>query len=414
LERNWLGLFRELTQSGNGTVYQLNPLAVRRYQEKELHRTVTDRASAVGIAQYLRHGRRRADGPHAPELPGALTLYRTTRNFIVRCSEIKNELQSLLPSVHPDLVRFCRDGLPTWVLLLLAKYPTAAALGRARSQTVSRIPYLPADRAAALVAAAKESVASLVDEESAYTVRLLAEEVVRLERRVTELKKYLVQQLTHDVEVQRYQSIPGIGPWTATCLRLEYGSLARFHSEAAVVAYAGLDPKTHQSGDTEQDHGISRKGRRGIRAVLFMAVKTAIRCNPVIRAYYERLVAQGKQPLVAMTACMAKMLRIAYACIMTEKPFDAARYREIQERYTAAESAGTAPGQASNGAPASAAGGSLEAPISRKEAKRRRAATLPQAGVTPRERGPGAAPPRHDRRTHASSQTDPTQSSNSR
>ena len=409
LERNWLRLFRELGREYSAKVYQLNPLAVRRYLEKDLHRTITDPASALGIARYLHDGLRGADRPHDPLLEGPLTLYRCARNFISRSVEVQNELQSLLPCVHPDLVQFCRQGFPQWVLRLLCQYPTAAVLARARPLTLSRVPFVTAARAASLIESAKHSVAALDDTDTAHAVRLLAQEVLRLERQIDGLKKRLIGQLVKDQEVQFYQSIPGIGPWTATCLRLEYGSMTRFHSDAAVVAFAGLDPKTHQSGDTEEDHGISRRGRRGIRAALFMAAKTAIRCNPVIRPFYARLIAAGKPHMVALTACMAKLLRLAYACVMTQQRFDLERYRQIQQRHNQEGKPRTV-----QPAPTATASASLTAPVSHREARRRRAATMPQAGVPRRERGPGAAPPRHDKPARREAPQEPIQLSKTR
>src|SRR5213079_3132171 len=117
------------------------------------------------------------------------------------------------------------------------------------------------------------------------------------------------------------------------CLRLEYVSMTRFHSDNAVVAFAGLDPRSHQSGDTETQHGISHRGRSAIRAQLYMAALTAIQHNPVIRAFYLHLCAQGKEHLTAVTACMAKMLRLAYACMITDQPFDADQAAATRQRY---------------------------------------------------------------------------------
>lgn len=412
LERNWLRLLRELTADGCGKVYQLNPLAVRRYLERDLHRTITDPISAKGIARYLRDGLRSADRPHDPLLEGSLTLYRCSCNVIARCAEVQNELQSLLPCVHPDLVQFCRQGFPAWVLHILCQYPTAAALARARSATLTRIPYVTAERAEGLIAAAKQSVAALGDADTARTIQFLAQEIRRQEQQSNALKAHLIRQLAADAEVLFYQSIPGIGPWTAVCLRLEYGTMTRFHSDAAVVAFAGLDPRTHQSGDANEDHGISRRGRHRIRAALFMAAQTAIRHNPVIKAFYARLRAQGKEHMVALTACMAKLLRLAYACVMSQQRFDPERHRQTQERYAQAQaSQSTTPvPTAADPAPAGPhREGSLHAPVSRREAQRRRAAAVPQAGVPQLERGPGAAPACHDRPRRRRPQVDPIQ-----
>ena len=82
-------------------------------------------------------------------------------------------------------------------------------------------------------------------------------ELQRLEATIASRKKLLEQRLKDDPEVRRMRSISGIGPTTAVCLRLEAGTLTRFHSANALVAFAGLDPLNQQSGDTQRRGGIS-------------------------------------------------------------------------------------------------------------------------------------------------------------
>ena len=62
-------------------------------------------------------------------------------------------------------------------------------------------------------------------------------------------------------------------------------------------------------------------GRAGVRAVLYMATVAASRCNPVIKAFYERLRAAGKPAKVALTACMRKLLTILNAMLKAKTPW---------------------------------------------------------------------------------------------
>ena len=80
-----------------------------------------------------------------------------------------------------------------------------------------------------------------------------------------------------------------------------------------------------QSGDDRHDYGISHRGNAHVRAILFPLAMTAARFNPVIAAFYQRLITtDGKTRMEALVAVMAKMLRIAYAILRSGKPFDAA------------------------------------------------------------------------------------------
>lgn len=62
-------------------------------------------------------------------------------------------------------------------------------------------------------------------------------------------------------------------------------------------------------------------GRAAVRAALYMAAVSAVRCNPVIRALYVRLRAAGKPPKVALVACMRKLLTIANAMLRDGTPW---------------------------------------------------------------------------------------------
>jgi len=84
-----------------------------------------------------------------------------------------------------------------------------------------------------------------------------------------------------------------------------------------VAALAGVAPFNNDSGKQKGHKSISC-GRGPVRAALYMATLTAIRRNPVIKEFYERLVKKGKPRKVALTACMRKLLTILNAMIATD------------------------------------------------------------------------------------------------
>lgn len=109
------------------------------------------------------------------------------------------------------------------------------------------------------------------------------------------------------------RSMPGIGPVVARTLLgelPELGTLDRWQ----VAALAGVAPLNQDSGTRQ---GVRRiwGGRAEVRAALYMAVVTAIRCNPIIRPFSQRLLDAGKPVKVAMVACMRKLLTFANAVV---------------------------------------------------------------------------------------------------
>lgn len=81
-------------------------------------------------------------------------------------------------------------------------------------------------------------------------------------------------------------------------------------------------PRISHSGKRTPKHGsIHPTGHAGLRAKLWMPVLTAVRKNAWLRAFYERLIARGKLPKVAMTAAIRKLLAAVYSVAKNRKPF---------------------------------------------------------------------------------------------
>jgi len=111
------------------------------------------------------------------------------------------------------------------------------------------------------------------------------------------------------------QSTPGIGPTTSTTMLAalpELGSLNR----RAIAALVGVAPMNRDSGQWRGRRTI-QGGRSSVRSTLFMCTLVAIKHNPIIRHLYARLLTAGKPKMVAITACMRKLLTILNAMIKT-------------------------------------------------------------------------------------------------
>ena len=109
------------------------------------------------------------------------------------------------------------------------------------------------------------------------------------------------------------RSVPGVGPVLTTTLLGDVPELGQLNRKQ-IAALIGVAPLNRDSG-TYRGRRAVWGGRAHVRATLYMATLTAARYNPVIRAFYERLVAAGKPKKVALTACMRKLLTILNALI---------------------------------------------------------------------------------------------------
>jgi transposase len=115
------------------------------------------------------------------------------------------------------------------------------------------------------------------------------------------------------------KTFKGIGPVNACTLLARLPELGTLNGKK-VAALAGLAPINRDSGKYRGRRTIFG-GRADVRAALYMATLSAVRYNPVIRAFYEHLIHAGKLPKVALTACMHKILIILNAMMRTNTPW---------------------------------------------------------------------------------------------
>jgi transposase len=114
---------------------------------------------------------------------------------------------------------------------------------------------------------------------------------------------------------QRFENIKGVGPNTCAAVVAFMPELGHV-SGARAAKLAGLAPLNNDSGNSRGKRSIWG-GRSIVRGALYMATLSAVRCNPVIKTFYLRLLAAGKPKKVAMTACSHKLLRILNAMART-------------------------------------------------------------------------------------------------
>jgi Transposase and inactivated derivatives len=157
--------------------------------------------------------------------------------------------------------------------------------------------------------AASKKVARTID----AVLRLLDKQITAIDK---ELDKYIRELPEWREKDEILRSVPGIGDQTSRTLLIELPELGKL-SRNRIAALVGVAPMNRDSGKSRGTRHIQR-GRITVRNALFMACFCAIKRNPVIKTYYERLRNAGKCFKMAMTACMRKLLVIANT-MMKEK-----------------------------------------------------------------------------------------------
>jgi len=154
--------------------------------------------------------------------------------------------------------------------------------------------------------------------------RVLAQ-IAYLEQAIRELDATLAEAIAAipELEARRavLESFKGIGPVTAAMLVTLLPELGQL-THKQIAKLVGVAPMADQSGTIDAPrHCVA--GRGDVRTRLYLPTLTATRCNPVIKAFFNRLRAKGKPHKVAMMACMRKLLSILNAMARDNTPWAA-------------------------------------------------------------------------------------------
>jgi hypothetical protein len=236
-------------------------------------------------------------------------------------TQLLNQLESLVYNANPEILTYCKDGIPQWVLKLLTRYPTALRLSRAKVKSIARIPYVKAERAQQLVATAKKSVASASDKVTEQLIVATVKQIVH-QKNIIKMQTEILANECQIPEVALLKTFIGISDYSAIGLMLQIQSVERFLTSKKISSFFGIHPEYKKSGDGSYKFRMSKKGRKEGRRILFVVAMSAIQSNPLIRDVYQQAVERGMEKMAAMGLCMHKILRIVYGMLKHNKAFD--------------------------------------------------------------------------------------------
>lgn len=327
----WQNLFAALVAAGF-EVSLLNPLQTRRFSEADLARTKTDAIDAVGIARFAQQKR-----PVPTRLPNSATqelreLVRLRDRVVQNLGDAVRRLHRLVDLGFPELTRYVKTLDSELATSILHEYPTAAAFPLV-PRPLAKLVYdgrhkVGPELARELVDAAKASVGRHHGDAYRVQVRYSCEDVDVARRRLRELEKRIETTLRDHEVGKLLTTIDGIGPQTAARLVAEVGEFERFSGPEKLAAFVGAIPGLNHSGKSKPNGAMTTIGNARLRCALWMPLLTAVRKNVWLRAYYERLVANGKKRKVALVASMRKLLHAIYSVATNRRAF-VARIPEV-------------------------------------------------------------------------------------
>ncbi|MGO8970137.1 MAG: IS110 family transposase [Myxococcaceae bacterium] len=322
----WKNLFAALAARGY-LVALINPVRTNRFAAEDMQRTKTDAIDALGIACFAAQKK-----PVPTRLPDTATeelreLVRLRDRLVQDFGDRVRQLHRLVDLGFPEFTRYVRSLDSELASSILKDYPTAEAFLGVRPRALSNLKYdgvhfVGLELANQLIAAAKTSVGRHHGYAYRVQVKYFCEDLDITRRRIKQLDRNIDSKLEQHEVGKLLITIDGIGNNTAARLIAVLGDPAHFRDARALASYVGAVPALKHSGKkTPSRAGLTHLGNAELRTALYMPTLSAVRRNPWLRAFYERLRARGKLPKVALLAAMRKLLTAIYSVAKHRRPF---------------------------------------------------------------------------------------------
>lgn len=322
----WKNLFAALAAKSY-RVALVNPLRTNRFASEDMQRTKTDAIDAVGIARFAAQKRPAISRVADSVAEDLRELVRLRDRLMQDLGDRVRELHRVVDLGFPEFTRYVRTLDSELATGILKDYPTAEAFIGVRPKTLSNLKYdgrhfVGLELANQLLEAAKLSVGRHHGPAYRVQVKYFCQDIDVFRARLKDLDRDIERRLDDHEVGTLLTTIDGIGAGTAARLIAVLGDPADFRDERALASYVGVVPGLRQSGKrTSQRASTTPYGNADLRTALYMPTLTAVKRNPWLKAFYERLVAAGKPKKLALIAAMRKLLHAIYSVAKHRRAF---------------------------------------------------------------------------------------------
>jgi transposase len=262
---------------------------------------------AAYVKPYVK--RNKTDGRDAEAICEA--MQRPTMRFVA----VKRPDQQAMMAVHRARALFVRQRtmLANALRAMFAEFGVVAPVGSKGLQSL--IAQLPASAA--------------VPEAGHTALTMLARQWQVLDTGIKALEQQIVQSVRADEAARRIMAIPGVGPITASAVRVAVPDMKQFRSGRGFAAWLGLTPRQHNSASTRRSGGISKQGQRDIRYLLILGASSHLRHEQArnrMKSPTDPWIAGllARRPVkVAAVARAAKTARIIWALLAKDQCYRA-------------------------------------------------------------------------------------------
>ena len=305
----------------------LNPLQVKSFRNTNLRGTKTDNVDADRIAALLRFGDFKRCNVSVDNIMNIRELTRLRSDLVANSSSIKRKIISVVDRIFPELGTVFANRFGKTALEIMTKYSTPEELSNVsmdelmdmvkglskRGISESKIQKLH-DAAKNSIGISFGKVAFKVELEILIArLKIFQEQINMLNGKINEMMAEFDTKLF---------TIPGIGATTGSAIFSEIGKIENFPSAIKLIAFAGLDPKSKESGTYQGRTPISKRGSKYLRNAIWYSAMVACRVDPTFKKDYDNRKKKGKSHRYAITAAANKLTKIIYHVLKYDCSFD--------------------------------------------------------------------------------------------
>ena len=304
----------------------LNPLSVSLHRKADsLRKTKTDKNDARYIARQLVAEVRNPHRNISYHISALKSLTRARFRLTKEIQPVKNRYKRLVHIVFPELQTFFSSLYGNTTLKLLEALPGAKDIAdcdiRKLTALLSKFSHghFGREKAEALKTLAKSSIADY-NSGDAFELKL----TIRRLNFLSEQNVFIAAEIKSVMDTigSPITSIPGIGTILGATILAEIGDISAFATPAKLLAFAGCEPSTYESGKfTATNTPMVKRGSRYLRRALYLATNMAFVHNPVFRAYINKKCAEGKHFYTAVSHGIKKMCRLIFSVLTNNKPY---------------------------------------------------------------------------------------------
>ena len=324
-----IALFSYLTAQGYRVVI-INPLLISNFVKLQLRKTKTDKKDAHTIAQFLMLRKDALENQTvSTDLMELRDLSRRRERLTDQVTKLKGNMKRILSVTFPELEHITGVFAKS-ILQLLIRFPSADALRKADVETVAAlvVPRSWGRKSRAWVQTLMTTSGSSVGISSPAKELILKQDAALLlyvQEQLAETTKILASLCTEKMkkDVEILTSIKGVGEITALNFVVELGGdITLYENDKKLIAAAGLDPSTYQSGKYDGSSKISKRGNRHLRRVIWLMAKSVVFTNDLFRAYFYKRKSEGLCYRMAVLATAHKLIRVMFAMLVHQTCFE--------------------------------------------------------------------------------------------